>query len=168
MLKASATASVLGGWPCLCPSLHRRRPTLQGRLTLPSSRKLGSARRRRRRRDTSSQPRKEKAVNSINITGRLARDPDPGQLPDGTPICTVRLVVRWRGPRRSPGARLHHCRLVRSRRRRRQPGPEPRLARGRQRTTGNTRAGSRTGNAGTTTRSSAASRSWSRPRSPAA
>ena len=50
-------------------------------------------------------PRKEEDVNNIQLTGRLARDPEPGQLPDGTPITTLRIVVHGmgRGDRDQPG-----------------------------------------------------------------
>jgi single-strand DNA-binding protein len=36
-------------------------------------------------------------MNQVQVTGRLVRDPETRQLPDGRPVCTVRLAVEGMG-----------------------------------------------------------------------
>src|SRR3954463_10755438 len=36
-------------------------------------------------------------MNQVQVTGRLVRDPELRQLPDGKPVCTVRLAVEGMG-----------------------------------------------------------------------
>jgi len=44
-------------------------------------------------------------ANRINLTGRLTKDPELRELPDGTPVCDIRLAVdgMGRGGRDQPG-----------------------------------------------------------------
>jgi single-strand DNA-binding protein len=42
-------------------------------------------------------------LNAINLTGRLTRDPQLRELPDGTPLCEIRLAVEGMGRNRQAG-----------------------------------------------------------------
>ncbi len=47
----------------------------------------------------------EREINRVLLSGRLASDPDPRELPDGTPVCVLRLTSQTsQTRRRTPGA----------------------------------------------------------------